>query len=396
MHKMNVPVVFIECASALEQCISKLLSRPEIAVDLEFDKNYYRFGFNLCLMQIYDGNTCYLVDPLSRNLQISRLFPVFENSSITKVCFSFDEDLRLLHSLGCFPKNLYDLDIASRLLNYPAMSLSNLLIEILSLDPGASSQQSNWYRRPLSERQKNYAASDVIYLPELKNSLSSMAAEKNVTEWIEEENRHLDSLDYSEVMNNHLIKEKDKCGFNEIEWHIYKKLIYWRHDLAKKYNKPDYQLICKKSLIHMAKNALMDTDWLNIPGVFKKIKTEFYAAQMNRLLKEARKEAIQLGYDESESARKPLTKEEHQKMLIAKKDISRLKRIYFEPVKEKISDRYGTETANYILSNRIIADIVTGQNGQLKKYKRDLICNCARELGLKTDTIDEIIQKNCA
>jgi ribonuclease D len=167
---MDIPIKLVINSAELKNCIDRLSSKAEIAFDLEFDKNYYRFGFNLCLIQIFDGETCYLIDPLSKKLNIIELFQVLENRFITKVCFSVDEDLRLLHSIGCFPANLYDTDIASRLLNYPAMSLTNLLMEILDVDPGESLQRSNWYNRPLTNKQINYAANDVLHLPELKKA----------------------------------------------------------------------------------------------------------------------------------------------------------------------------------------------------------------------------------
>lgn len=391
-ENMNAPVEIVESSDELEDFISHLSSKPEIAIDLEFDKNYYRFGFNLCLVQVFDGKTCCLIDPLSRNLDISVLFPLLEDPDITKVCFSFDEDLRLLHSLGCFPKNLYDLDIASRLLNYPAMSLSNLLIEILDIDPGESSQRSNWYRRPLSKNQVSYAANDVLHLFELKKALDDKAFGRDVENWIKEENSLLDQLDYSEITNNHLVKEKEKREFNEIEWHIFKKLIYWRHDLARNFNKPDYQLIDKKLLVTLAKNSTSHTDWINRPGIFKKIKTEHFAQQIHHLLASSRNEAIELGFKESMPAQKPLSKEEHRKIYTEKKMISRFRNVFFDPVKAKIVEKYGTETANYILSNRTLTDIITRQNGELESYKRELFYRCAEELGLDTSEVADILQ----
>jgi len=387
---MDIPIKLVSNSDELEHCIDQLSSKAEIAFDLEFDKNYYRFGFNLCLIQVFDGETCYLVDPLSRKLNISEIFPVLENRGITKICFSVDEDLRLLHSLGCFPANLHDIDIASRLLNYPAMSLTNLLIEVLDIDPGESSQRSNWYTRPLTKKQISYAANDVLHLPELKKNLKRMAAGKPAESWIKEENSLLETLDYSNIANNHIIKEKDKREFNEVEWHIYKKLVTWRHDLARKYNKPDFQLINKQSLAALAKNASTGADWLSMTGIFKKIKTRQYANQVNSLLKDGRNEAIELGLSKSQPAQTSLTREEHRKIMADKKAVSELRKVFFDPVKEKIAELYGTETANFILSNRTMADIITGQYGQLENYKKELFYRCAAELGLDTSAVSDL------
>jgi len=155
----------------LESITENLSNVSRIAADLEFDKNYYRYGFNLCLVQLFDGENCYLVDPLSDDLNIKSIFPVLEDPEIEIITFAFGEDLRLLHSLGCFPKNIYDIDIATSLLNYEPGSLTKLLDEAIDVDTGKSSQTSNWFQRPLTDQQKKYAAHDVLHLFDLKDKL---------------------------------------------------------------------------------------------------------------------------------------------------------------------------------------------------------------------------------
>ena len=230
----------------LEQLTEDLRHKAEIAIDLEFDRNRYRYGFNMCLMQIYDGADCFLVDPLSDNLNIETIFPPIENPDIQKVVFAFGEDLRLFHSMGCFPKNLYDLDIATSLLNFEPASLTNLIEEVLDVVVNSSSQQSNWYRRPLTDQQKEYAADDVLYLLDFKEAVEKQARERALTEWIEQENAVFNHLDYSDEDHNNLIKDKDKNDMTMFEWFVYCRLIEFFDEVAQSYNKPVYQLVSKK------------------------------------------------------------------------------------------------------------------------------------------------------
>ena len=159
----------INKADDFQSCVDSLSQKSQFSIDLEFDKNRFRYGFNLCLMQIFDGKDCYLIDPLSDDIDIKKIFPLIEDPKIEKVAFSFSEDLRLLHSLGCYPQNVYDISFAAALLNFPPVSLTKLLHMVLEIETDKSSQQSNWFKRPLSEDQKNYAAEDVIYLLQMKN-----------------------------------------------------------------------------------------------------------------------------------------------------------------------------------------------------------------------------------
>lgn len=379
---MVPPIKLITDNATLESCINHLHTASEIAIDLEFDKNYYRFGFNLCLVQIFSGEICFLIDPLSDELEIETLFPVLENPHIQKVCFSFDEDLRLLHSLGCFPKNLYDIGIASRLLNYPSISLTNILIEELNIDPGSSSQLSNWFTRPLSSDQKNYAANDVLHLLKLKSFIDRKAADAGIQPWIEEENQALDKLNYSDLDHNTTIKEKDKQDFTEYEWHQFKKLMLWRNETAKSFNKPPFQIISKNHLANIAKDSRALMKWKKTRGIYNKIKTDDVKDELLSLLQEGAEEAERLHLSKEKPAQKSLSKEEYRQLADQKAEISKAKKLFFDPIKEKIQEQYGSETASFLLSNRIIQEIITGENGPMQPYKKKLILGYCKELNI--------------
>ena len=184
---------YITDNAALEQCVSQLNAAESFSIDLEFDKNHYRYGFNLCLMQILCDGQCYLIDPLSKGLDIALVFPPIENPEIIKVVYTFGEDLRLLHNLGCSPKNIFDLSIAASLLDYQQASLSNILNTVLGIEVGKSAQKSNWFLRPLTDRQMQYAAEDVLHLPALKKALDQLAETRGVMPWIKEENAVVDT-----------------------------------------------------------------------------------------------------------------------------------------------------------------------------------------------------------
>lgn len=384
---MNVPITYVDQQDLLSKTISILLTRDQISIDLEFDKNCYRYGFNLCLVQIFDSEACYLIDPLSPDLDIESLFPVIENESIQKVCFAFDEDLRLFHSLGCFPKNLYDLSIASKLLNYPSISLTNLLADQLGIDTGSSSQQSNWFKRPLNSNQLNYAANDVIHLFKLQTFFDERAVESGVQKWISEENDALHLLDYSNIDHNDFIKEKDRSDFNEVEWHIFKKLLEWQNEKGKKFNRPAYQIVPKSFLIELAKDTRKLMDWSTTRGIYRSIQTEASKNHLINLVKEAVQEAEDLNLSDSKSATQSLSPEEHKEILAQKSEINRVKNSYFKPIKECIEENLGSEIASYLLSNRIIAEMVTGKIDHLPDYRKKLFLKCADDLSIEENQI---------
>lgn len=386
-----MPVKFIDTDDLLQDVLPEISDSPKLAIDLEFDKNYHRYGFNICLMQIYNGSTCYLIDPLSSKLDYQSIFPVLENPDVELVTFAFGEDLRLLHSLGCFPKNMYDLDIASSLLNYPPSSLTNLIQDVLSIDTGKSSQLSNWFKRPLTDDQMHYAAQDVLHLFKLKEVFDIRADELEINTWIEQENRYWDGLDFSDDDNNSLFKEKDKNGLNEVEWHIYKELIHFRDRVAKQHNKPAFQVIKKEILSDIARDIRALSGWENKRGIYRNIRNSSTKNELIELVRQAKSKAIELGFKENRQAMRSPTPDEMKEIREQQKQIKKIKSKLFDPIKQSITDQYGEQTATYLLSNRIVTELITGSNGELPAYKKELLIETAEKLNLNKDMLMEII-----
>lgn len=375
-------IQFIDDQKYLEDLNSLLNSASEFAIDLEFDRNRYRYGFDMCLMQIYDGKDCYLIDPLSGNLEIDTIFSPIENPDIQKVVFAFGEDLRLFHSLDCFPKNLYDLDAATSLLNFQPASLTNLIKEVLDIEVNSSSQQSNWYKRPLSENQKHYAADDVLYLLDFKKELNKRAAEAGILEWIQQENAIFNQLDYSDEDHNILIKEKDKNDMSIFEWYIYRKLMNFFDAVAKKHNKPVYQLVNKKLVESLATDPKQVNKWQNTKGIFGRLKNDKFQKELEHQLEIAQKEAEEQGLSKTQKASMTMTREEYLAMRREANRINDIKNRVFNPLQDKIANELGTHAKSFILPNRLAKEIIAGKAEFLPDYKIKLFKNYAKELDL--------------
>ena len=366
-------VHFVNQQQDLDSISQTLGQQDRVSIDLEFDKNYYRYGFNLCLMQIHDGSACYLIDPLSSDLTIEAIFPVLESDTIEKVAFAFGEDLRLLHSIGCFPKNVYDLDNAISLLNYSPASLTNHLDSILGIKTGKSSQMSNWYDRPLSQQQIQYASEDVKYLFQLHDHLRNEADQKEISHWINQENEAALLEDYSSIESNGLVKHKNRKEFSEREWHLYVRLMEAREQLSENLNKPSFKVIKKEVLMDIARNPNKLNNWTNTRGIHRRLRNEKIKEKLRSVLNEAVQEADKRELSESKSAEKSLTHEERNKRRLQRKKVNMAKNELFKPIKEKIEADYGKEVSTFLFSNRIIDEIVTDKNPNMLAYKKNLL-----------------------
>lgn len=372
----------ITTTGQLQDCISYLSTQKEITIDLEFDKNRFRYGFNLCLMQIYADRACYLIDPLSPDLNIELIFPLLENPDIQKVAFSFGEDIRLLYHIGCKPKGIYDLSFAIALLDYPPTSLTNHLKDIIEVEVGKSSQQSNWFNRPLSQDQLDYAASDVLYLFDLKEKLEIQLKEKGIRDWVDQENKAFESANYGDENHNEILKEKYKNGFNEIEWHIFSALMMFREEQAEAMKRPPYHVIDRAYLQELSVSPEKLKNWTSKSSTHKKLKNESVQKEIETLIEQKLSEAKSLNLSRRRKASKRLSQEEYQKYKQLQKEISEAKKDFFKPIQKLIENDYGKHARAFILSNRLIGELVEGDFSNYLPYKQTLITDYARKLDL--------------
>jgi ribonuclease D len=361
-----------------EEFLAKLTALKAISIDLEFDKNRYAYGFNLCLLQINTGEDCFLIDPLSKDINIKKVFPVLENSAVQKLVFAFGEDLRLLHSLGCFPKNLFDIAMAAKLLNYPPGSLAALAEEILGIQMNKSSQNSNWLKRPLTENQLEYAALDVVYLPELKSAIVKEAIEEHKLDWINEENAAFDKLSYAGLDNNIFIKKKDKNGMSEFDWHLYEGLLIRREKIAENTGRPSYHIANKEILKEMALHPDEPGKWGIKNGNRSPIRFGEFKTELKKLVLESE----ELKLSRTEPANKRLSKEESISLRKKRTLAENQKNKYFKPIQKEIIKNQGEHAATFILGNRVIAAIIAGETDDLKNYQLKLIKDNAKKLEL--------------
>ena len=386
MKAASLPIQYILRNEQLTEACNVLNNSTEVAVDLEFDKNRYRYGFNLCLIQIATHEHCYIIDPLKKGLDISGLFAVLENPSIQKVTFAFNEDLRLLHSLGCFPKNVFDISVASKLMNYPPASLKNILADVLDIDISKAAQTSNWFKRPLTDGQIQYAAQDVLFLFQLKEALLKSTVDPIIYEWIEQENKSIEFISYADEQNSTPYKEKDKSGLTQFEWYLYKNHLLLREEWAASYNKPSYQVIDKNFLRETARDVAGGRSWTKKWGIFKPFNTSKNKDSLKKSVQQFRKEAESQGLSKTNKEIRGQTREEIQAFREERNRKEDIKTSLFGPIKQLITERYGEHTSTFMLSNKLILKIIDGHTEELLDYRKDLILDLAEELNIDLES----------
>jgi ribonuclease D len=141
----------------------------------------------LCLVQLCDSlGNCYLVHfPKPSFDQSFNLKKIFTDNKILKIFHFARFDVSVIKkNLGIDVRNMYCTKIASFLCRtFSAKhSLKDLCKDLLDIDISKQEQDSDWGKEFITENQKKYAISDVLYLHNLKLKLDEMLIRENRVE----------------------------------------------------------------------------------------------------------------------------------------------------------------------------------------------------------------------
>jgi ribonuclease D len=134
----------------------------------------------LCLIQLSggDGNAD-IVQVAPGQKQAPRIEALLADASITKIFHFARFDIAVLfHAFGVMAGPLFCTKIASRLTRTytDRHGLKDLVKDLLDVEISKQQQSSDWAAESLSEAQLAYAASDVLYLHQLKEKLEQRLA----------------------------------------------------------------------------------------------------------------------------------------------------------------------------------------------------------------------------
>ena len=129
----------------------------------------------LCLVQLSSGDgTAHLVQLNRENYNAPNLKKVLSDKKCQKIFHFARFDVAVLKkylNIDCEP--IYCTKIVSKLVRTytDKHGLKDLCKELINIDLSKQQQSSNWGAKELTEDQKLYAASDVLYLHQLKDIL---------------------------------------------------------------------------------------------------------------------------------------------------------------------------------------------------------------------------------
>jgi ribonuclease D len=179
-----IPAV-VSDAAGLAKAISDLVAGTgPVAVDAERASGY-RYGQRAYLVQFRrEGSGTVLVDPVSCP-DLSGVDAALAGTEA--VLHAASQDLPCLAEIGYRPRQIFDTELAGRLLGFPRVGLATLVEEILGLRMEKGHSAADWSTRPLPGAWLKYAALDVAVLVDLRNVLAQQLDEAGKREWADQE-----------------------------------------------------------------------------------------------------------------------------------------------------------------------------------------------------------------
>ncbi|MFM7730464.1 MAG: hypothetical protein ACKO6L_05460 [Flavobacteriales bacterium] len=331
---MKHTVVDITTQEALILLATELNQKSRISFDTEYDSFKRYYGFTLHLLQIFDGETVFLIDPIALGT-LDAIFPVFENEACQKVLYSGSEDLALLLALGCQTRNIFDVQIAATISNHGARNLAALMEAETGLEMNKSQQQSDWSKRPLTDAQRLYVANDVIHLLDMADALEDRVQEKNLIHVLQEENKALEDI----VLRDHRPRLKSfhyKLNTDEF-CRVLLAALEWRDQVGRTLNLPPARIIDAERLEHILKQpAATRVPWDAFH--YKVAQSEDYKKQLHEILKSYDR-ASTLNTFERKPRVAPAYSDEEKEQILANQ---------YQPVRDRLIASHGEISGEYL------------------------------------------------
>ena len=241
-----------------------------LVLDTEFirTRTYYP---QLGLLQLYDGERVSLIDPLLID-DLSPFKQLLQDTNIVKFLHAGSEDLEVfLHDFGCVPDPLIDTQVLAAFIGHPiSCGFAALVAEYLDVVLDKSESRTDWLARPLSEKQCEYAAADVLYLLPLAEKLMTQVTEAGYLESAKDECRRivqrrqeitLPENAYRDISNAWQLKGKNLACL--------KMLAGWRLQQARERNLAINFVVREENLWKVARylpSSLAELDALGLSG----------------------------------------------------------------------------------------------------------------------------------
>jgi ribonuclease D len=227
-----------------------------VGLDTEFvwERTYYP---QLGVVQLsIDQDRCFLVDTVALNA-FEPLGTLLGNGQVVKILHDAPQDLTILKRLtGVSPRNIFDTRVAAGFVGYRAsLSLQDLTKYLLNLSLEKTETRTDWLKRPLSDKQVNYALDDVRWLPAIREKTLERANRDGRFAWMQQELSELDDPATYEVRDpdTQYVRVKGAGRVSDQDLGTLQAVTAWREREAEHLDLPRRHVVGDDVLVALAK-----------------------------------------------------------------------------------------------------------------------------------------------
>ena len=249
----------ISTTPELSEACTALARHDYVTVDTEFMRET-TFWPKLCLIQMAGPGEALIVDPLAEGIDLAPFYALMADERVVKVFHAARQDVEIVHvQAGIIPHPIFDTQVAAMVCGFgDSISYVNLVKRITGKDLDKTSRFTDWARRPLSQKQLQYALGDVTHLRDIYEHLKADLAKTGRAHWLGEEMATLtDPKTYvthpEEAWKRLKLKVRNRKGLA-----VLMELAAWRERQAQAQNVPRNRVLRDEALYDVANHAPTD------------------------------------------------------------------------------------------------------------------------------------------
>ncbi|MGO4354002.1 ribonuclease D [Rhizobium sp. RAF36] len=253
----------IETTAELAAACKELAKSDFITIDTEFLRET-TFWPELCLIQMASPTTEVIVDPLAKGIDLAPFFELMADTKVLKVFHAARQDIEIIFNRGgLIPHPIFDTQVAAMVCGFgDSVSYDQLVSRTKGVQIDKSSRFTDWSRRPLSEKQLDYALADVTHLRDAYLYLKDELEREGRSSWLSEE---MDVLEARETYDMHPDDAWQRLKMRlrkPQELAILKYVAAWREREARARNVPRSRVLKDDAIYEIAQQQPKDTEAL--------------------------------------------------------------------------------------------------------------------------------------
>ena len=240
-----------------ELCEAIAAGSGPVAIDAERASGY-RYSNRAYLIQLRrEGSGTHLLDPIA----FDGLAPLQEAIGEAEwILHAATQDLPCLRAEGLRPTELFDTELAGRLLGYPRVGLATLVETLIGRRMKKEHSAVDWSTRPLPRPWLEYAALDVEVLVELRDLIADELVATGKDEWARQEFEALRSFEapvrvdaWRRTSGLHKVRGRRALGAVKAMWEL-------RDEIAEQRDVTPGRIVPDSALTAAATAAVLPTD----------------------------------------------------------------------------------------------------------------------------------------